>query len=329
MRKYLIDPKQKWCKANLHCHTVLSDGCLTPEEIKERYMAHGYQVVAFSDHEILHDNSYLCDENFVALTAVEYSINDHAPFWRDERTIHINLFSRDPHNTFHPASSVRNAGRYYERFKDEFRCDGYDRVYTKESINETIRRANEAGFLVQYNHPNWSLNTREDYMAIEGLWSLEILNYCTELETGAEYCPIIYEDMLNHGKRLFCSMGDDNHNGDKGDFGSYGGVTYIGVDSLTYENVFNAMEQGKIYCSSGPRIHSLYVEDGKVVVECDPATNVVFTSENRRFMNRFGENLTHAEFPLDGASLYFRITVFDDKGGRAHTSAYYLEDLEK
>lgn len=329
MKKYLIDPKQRWCKANLHCHTVLSDGCLTPEEIKERYMAHGYQVVAFSDHEILHDNSHLCDENFVALTAVEYSINDPAPFWRDEKTIHINLFSRDPHNTFHPACSIRNAGRYYERFKEEFRSDGYDRVYTRESINEVIRRAKAAGFLVQLNHPNWSLNTREDYMMMEGLWSLEILNYCTELETGAEYCPIIYEDMLNHGKRLFCSMGDDNHNGGKGDFGSYGGVTYIGVDKLTYENVFNAMEKGNIYCTSGPRILSLYVEEGKVVLDCDPATNVVFTSKNRRFMNVHGEGLTHVEFSLEGALEYFRITVFDDKGGRAHTSAYYLEDLEK
>ncbi len=329
MKKYLIDPKQMWCKANLHCHTVLSDGCLTPEEIKERYMAKGYSVVAYSDHEILHDNSYLCDDRFVALTAVEYSINDHAPHWRDEKTIHINLFSRDPHNTFHVASSVRNAGRYYERFKDDFRCDGYDRVYTKEGINEVIRRANEAGFLVQYNHPNWSLNTREDYMAIEGLWSLEILNYCTELETGAEYCPYIYEDMLNSGKRLLCSMGDDNHNGDKGDFGSYGGATYIGVDSLSYENVFAAMEKGNIYCSSGPRILSLYVEGDTVVLDCDPATNVVLTSKNRRFMNRFGAGFTHVEFPINEAVEYFRLTVFDDKGGRAHTSAYYLEDLKK
>ena len=164
-------------------------------------------------------------------------------------------------------------------------------------------------------------------MAIEGLWSLEILNYCTELETGAEYCPGIYEDMLNHGKRLYCSMGDDNHNGDKKDFGSYGGVTYIGVDSLSYDNVFNAMEKGNIYCSSGPRIHSLFVEDGVVSLECDPATNVVFTSKNRRFRNVYGETLTHAEFPLDFASDYFRITVFDDKGGRAHTSAYYLDEL--
>ena len=116
--------------------------------------------------------------------------------------------------------------------------------------------------------------------------------------------------------------------GDRGDFGSYGGATYIGVDKLTYDEVFDAMKKGNIYCSSGPRILSLYVEDETVVVDCDPAVNVVITSKNRRFMNRFGKDLTHVEFPLTEAVEYFRITVFDDKGGRAHTSAYYLENLK-
>ena len=328
MRKYFIDPAQRQCKANMHCHTCLSDGTLTPQEVKERYMAHGYDVVAFSDHEILHDNSHLTDEHFVALTAVEYSVNDPAPYWRDEKCFHFNLFSKDPHNTYHVGSSERNAGRYFARFKDEFRCDGYDRVFTKECVNEVIRRAREAGFLVQLNHPNWSLNTREDYMMLEGLWGLEILNYCTELETGTEYCPIIYEDMLNHGKRLFCTMGDDNHNDGGRDFGSYGGVTYILVDSLTYDNVFASLEKGDFYCSSGPRIHSLALDGRRVILECDPAINVVLTSKNRRFKNVFGEGLTHVEFDLENDCEYFRITVMDDKGGRANTNAYFEEDFE-
>ena len=139
---------------------------------------------------------------------------------------------------------------------------------------------------------------------------------------------MIYDDMLSHGKRLFCSMGDDNHNGDKGDVGSFGGATYIGVDELSYDKVFRAMEGGTIYCSSGPRIRSLYVEDGVAVLECDNAKNVVLTSKNRRFMNRYGEGLTHVEFPIKEAVDYFRITVFDDKGGRAHTRAYFSDELK-
>ena len=40
--KYLIDPAKKQYKANLHCHSVLSDGHCTPEELKAMYKAHGY-----------------------------------------------------------------------------------------------------------------------------------------------------------------------------------------------------------------------------------------------------------------------------------------------
>ena len=34
MKKYLLPKDGTFYKANLHCHTTLSDGHLTPEEIK-------------------------------------------------------------------------------------------------------------------------------------------------------------------------------------------------------------------------------------------------------------------------------------------------------
>ena len=46
MKKYLLPEKGQFYKANLHCHSTVSDGHLTPEEIKKHYMAHGYSVVA-------------------------------------------------------------------------------------------------------------------------------------------------------------------------------------------------------------------------------------------------------------------------------------------
>ena len=58
-------------KANLHCHTTLSDGRLTPEEVKARYLSEGYSVVAFTDHNVLVDHSDLNDGHFLALTGIE------------------------------------------------------------------------------------------------------------------------------------------------------------------------------------------------------------------------------------------------------------------
>ena len=44
----LIPETGTFYKANLHCHTIHSDGRLTPEEVKKAYMDEGYSVVALS-----------------------------------------------------------------------------------------------------------------------------------------------------------------------------------------------------------------------------------------------------------------------------------------
>ena len=165
MRIYLINPTKKWCKANLHCHSTHSDGSLTPEEIKKVYMEHGYQIIAYTDHEMIFDNSELTDDNFVAITSAEYSVYDKDTpanstyvdkdakevSWRDVNTIHLCMFSKDPHNTMHFATSEENISPYmidkYATYAhSKMKYDGYTRKFTPESIQETIDRANKAGF---------------------------------------------------------------------------------------------------------------------------------------------------------------------------------------
>ena len=43
--KVFISKDKKQFKANLHCHSTISDGKLTPEELKEAYKAQGYSVL--------------------------------------------------------------------------------------------------------------------------------------------------------------------------------------------------------------------------------------------------------------------------------------------
>ena len=53
MRKYLLPKDGTFYKANLHCHSTVSDGALTPEELKKAYMAEGYSIIAYTDHNVL------------------------------------------------------------------------------------------------------------------------------------------------------------------------------------------------------------------------------------------------------------------------------------
>ena len=53
MKKYVFPEVGNFYKANLHCHTTFSDGVLTPEQVKELYLANGYSIVAYTDHDNL------------------------------------------------------------------------------------------------------------------------------------------------------------------------------------------------------------------------------------------------------------------------------------
>jgi hypothetical protein len=345
MKKYILPENVNWYRANFHCHTTHSDGAYTPEKVKEVYKNHGYSIVAYTDHDVLLDHSDLNDDGFLALTSCEYAINeDGSTFpqifdvntgeWQRKKCIHLNIFSKDPHNTFMPGTAIEQQWILKNRYPDT-KCDGYFRKYTREGINELIKLCNDAGFLVQLNHPYWSLNEREDYINMEGLWGLEILNYGTELETGSEYCPYIYDDMIRHGMYdLKCTMGDDNHNPGKTGRYCFGGSTFIGAKELEYGQVMDALEKGEFYCASGeddpPQFKALYVEDNIIKIDCSPVNSVFINAYGRADRNILGKDITHAEFPLRESDVYFRITIRDSRGNNAHTHTYMVSDfLEK
>ena len=346
MKKFILPNNVNWYRANMHCHTRISDGYFTPEQIKEEYKKMGYSIVAYSDHELIRDHSDLSDNDFLAITSSEFSVDDTASsfslpegkstdIWRTTKVVHLGVYSKNPHNTFHPATDNTLFDRWWRsqgRDIGEIDCDGYHREYTLDSINEMVKRLNEAGFLVSLNHPNWSLADMNDYLNIEGLWALEILNYATERETGAEYCPYIYDHMVRKGNfDLYCVMGDDNHNHGGSLDDSFGGSTFIGARELEYSKIISALENGEFYCASGknpPKINSLYVEDNIIKIDCSPATDIILTGLGRayRHCDTRGQRVTHAEFPLDPQDIMFRITVRDEYGNNAHTHYYKVED---
>ena len=194
-------------------------------------------------------------------------------------------------------------------------------------MNEVIAKANAAGFLVQYNHPNWSLAEPQHFLPLKGLWSLEILNWATEVETGGEYCPYVYDMMLRRmGPSLFCSMGDDNHNHGGDLMQSFGGSTMFGAKELTYEAIVKSMVKGEFYCTEGrvdpPRILALYVESGVVHVECTPCEHAWIVGDGRRYADKRVGPITHAEFPLWKDDRWIRVQIRDARGNNANSHAY-------
>ena len=338
MKKILLDKNKNFYKGNMHCHSTLSDGHFTPEELKKLYKERGYSFLAITDHEHINNNSYLDDEDFITLTSAEFAIKefpDQSTLKNfDMKVCHLNFYAKEQGNdyTFCYSEVADHFSKPERKALINRPCGEYERVYGHEGISRLIREANEHGFFVCYNHPRWSLENYADYSGYEGLWGVEIYNHSCCVDGLYDYDINVFDDMLRDGKRVFASCGDDNHNGkiETRWLQSFGASVYVNAESLSYENIVNGLLSGNFYSSMGPEIYSLYVEDSKVYIECSGAKRISYSTRGRRAKAvnvEQGECLCSACFDIRDTDGYFRIEVMDDKGQRANTQAYFVDEL--
>jgi hypothetical protein len=339
MKKILISQAKPQYRANLHCHTTVSDGSMTPEEAKAAYRGAGYDILAITDHELPRSYAYMSEPDFLMLTGYEafVRVNPNYVFDPYAPEVHLNFFAKDPlnetvicynkaSNKFFPKNNVN---------PDAMRRAGSERTreYTVSYVNEMIRTAVENGYLVAYNHPAWSMEDEEAILAYENIFSLEIDNYSSLLCNGLEHGGALYDKMLRRRQRVFCHAGDDNHNGfpkDDPRWDSFGAWTMILADELSYDAVIGAMERGDMYASTGPAIKELSFEDGVVHVECSEAVKIHIFNGSKNTPTVFGseENpLTSADLKLDEKAPFFFVVVVDKNGGMATSRGYFRNEL--
>ena len=335
---YLIDPLKKQYKANLHCHSVLSDGKKTPQELKEMYKGHGYSILSITDHEYPKNHSYLNDKDFLTITGYEAYIRPNADYVYDVygKEIHINLFAKDPENEacvcYTPVSCKYFSAEEREKIKKV--GSQKDREYSVAYINEFIRTAKENGYIAAYNHPWWSMEDEADILAYEGFFSMEMCNFSSYGDGCLEYNGGIYDKMLLRGKRIACHSADDNHNSlPESSIGcdSFGGFAMIMPESFTYGSVISAMERGEMYSSMGPLFKEVSMSGNKIHIECSDVERIaVFTGSKApkmKFAN-VGETVNSADFEIDDRAKYVRVSIGDKYKRFADTRGFFRDELE-
>lgn len=346
MKKYLLPEEGRFYKANLHMHTTVSDGQMTPEEVKEEYMKRGYSIIAYTDHEALVPHNELSDDNFLAITSYEIATNEwvHPAGFEYVRTYHLNLYARDKNKT---DSAVFTMTRMWpphavQYLSEKMKNTDFRREYNVDSINSVIAAANDDGFIVTLNHPNWSLQRYEDYIGLKGLWAVEFYNTgCVRGGYPDTIQPI--DDLLAKGERVFPTATDDAHAGKTTLHDCFGGFTMVKAESLDYDTVFAALERGDHYSSSGPLIDELYIEDGILHVKTSKAAYIELITERRfryRHTSKDENGITETTFDLrpyltncanrteKDLIPYFRISVCDSDGEMAYTRAYFVDELD-
>ena len=330
MKKYLLPENGKFYKANLHCHSTVSDGTDTPQRMKEYYKSQGYSILSITDHELLVDHSDLNDDDFLTITGYEYAFVEDKDY-PHAKTLELNLYAKDPHNEtqicFNPKNVIHG---------EKWRCDTlkytgdiYERNFSIESIQHVIDEAKKNGFLVSLNHPSYSFITPEFFGNLKGLFAMEIHNQASFYYSN-DFNPHMYDDMLRRGHKLHCLASDDNHCAsifnDEVDLRPWG-FTMIKSENLNYDSVISAIQNGDFYSSQGPLIHELYIENNQIHIKCSDAKAIIMRTKYRfgwKAIAPCREVLNEAVFPLPDDE-YMRFEVIDAFGRYAATNAYYLK----
>lgn len=317
----------RWYKGNLHSHTTVSDGMMTPAESAGRYREKGYDFLAFSEHDIFTDfREELNRDDFLIIPAVESS----AVLYREEGSAerleihHLHgilgtkaMQEQAPEGTF----------RHMERIPVRKFYGSWDGAEVCQEIADMLRAH---GCAVTYNHPVWSRVSEEEFIYTKGLSALEIFNFGTVQESATGYDVIHWDRMLRMGKKINAFASDDNHNEGKYE-DSFGGWICVQAPELTHDAIIENFLAGNYYSSCGPVINDWGIRDGKAWISCSPVNRIHFVCGNvindgTAILGRsLEDSLTWGEYEMKGHEAYVRAEVTDRYGRTAWTNPIYLK----
>ncbi len=302
-------PGRFW-RGNLHTHSTLSDGRLSPEEVIDAYKNAGYDFMMLSDHFIHHfdwpiaDTCGLRSNSFTTLIGAEI----HAP--------------------------KTSVGELWHMVAAGLPLD-FEPCGDDESGADLARRAAKAGAFVGIAHPSWSQLTIEDGHSIDVAHAVEIYNHGCAIESDRGDGWYLLDQMLNTGKRLTAFATDDAHFKDH-DRDAFGGWVHVRAESLDPDALLEALKAGHYYSSQGPEFRGLSIFDNELTVECSPVDTIVVVGGTSRSAGKEGRAITGATINLsrlekgwllETPSPWVRVVIIDSHGKRAWSNPIWLDDL--
>ena len=314
-----------WYRGNLHSHTFVSDGVLSPEAMSRIYKDNGYSFLCISDHDIYTDfRSELNTGDFIILPGIEYSA---ALFTADKK---LRLKLHHIHGILGTEKMQAEAPlkpfKHMEHIPQLQYFGEWDGAQVAQAVVDMLA---SHGCITTYNHPVWSRVDRDEFVNLKGPFALEIYNFGTVEDSNTGFDTTYWDYMLRRGDRIKAFASDDNHNGEYDD--SLGGWVMVNAPSLTHDNIVSALLNGDYYSSSGPEIKDFYIEDGVVSVKCSQVQRVNFIAGNviSDGMAVHGEkdrdSLTEAQYRLKGHESYVRVECVDRRGKTAWSNAIFLK----
>jgi len=292
----------RFYRGNLHTHSTLSDGILSPEEVCRRYKAEGYDFIALTEHMIgiysypIADTTGFRDDAFTTILGAEL----HSGPMQNGELWHILAVGLPA--DFPPANAP-----------------AFVPVEGQETGPQLAQRAVDAGAFVAIAHPQWSGMTLEDARSLSAAHAVEIYNHgCAagcDRPDGFQYADLL----LSEGRDLTMVATDDAHFSEPDHFG---GWVMVKSDALTPDALLAALKAGHFYSSQGPQLHNVEVTENTVIIDSSTVVSVIVQGHGTAAQALHGDSMTRTTINLDrcAKSPWLRITVIDRAGRRAWTN---------
>lgn len=306
-----LSPNLVWLKGNTHTHTLNSDGDSPPETVVQWYRDHGYNFVFITDHEYITPADQLNATfgkpgEFLVLAGQE--ITDSV----DKKPYHANGL-------------------------------GIKRVVmpTKgtsviESLQADILNIQNAGGLVQINHPNfgWALTGVElkalrDYSLLEIYSGHPLVNYLGG--GGVPSTEEMWDEVLSSGKIVYGVASDDSHHfkptSDVSPALPGLGWIVVRANELSTAAVINAIGRGDFYASSGVELAEYSTDARGISVKIKEKRwskyRTLFIGKGGRIL---AESMTNpAQYKFRGGEGYVRAKIQESNGKMAWTQPVFVK----
>ena len=287
----------QWYKGNLHTHTSVSDGLLSPEECIRRYRAKDYDFLALTDHGAVADVPNASDGDFLLLLGAELG-GDRSDIGED----------------FHVVA---------------FGLTGVEPVPDRPTVAAAIQWAKDHGGDAFVAHPAWSGLVIQDLMRDRGHLGIEIFNTGCYFDLGKGFSTAHWDDVLGRDRRMWGFAVDDSHHRipDHKPTDTAVAWTMVKAPELSREALLKSIREGLFYSSFGPTIHSITVSDSAVTVETSPVKEISFIAQRwagASFFAMEAPTITGATYHIEGREQYLRIECRDIEGRWAWSNPIYF-----
>lgn len=284
---------KKWFKGNLHTHTTVSDGMMSPLETLTLYEENGYDFIALTDHWKWSDKSY--GSKMLVLSGAEYDFGKKS----SEGIYHIVALG----------------------------CMNEPKINRNDTAQMAIDAIHSVGGLANLAHPAWSLNSPEDLMKFTGVDMTEIFNSISDVPFNCRpYSGVILDIMASRGCMWKFAASDDTHFYKKSD--SCRSFVYVNSNSCTRYDIMKSLSEGNYYSSQGPRM-SVEIKGGKLFVETSPVEEVVFFTDRVYTPDRTvtGTDITQTVYEIKPDDNFVRVEIKDKDGNYAWSQYYKNKEM--